>query len=269
MLSTKLYNSDCMDIFPLLEDESIDCCVSDVPYRIMAGGTRVVYEDDECGGILNKRDYSKTDPKGVLGRGRRIISDGTKCSNKWVKANDKDIISAVKDGKMFDHNDIEFSEWLPELYRVMKKGTHTYLMINGRNLKELQTEAEKVGFVFQNLLCWDKGNFTPNKYYMQGVEFILLLSKRPARNINNMGSVNLISIKNVKDKVHPTEKPVNLMWYLLDNSVSIGDTVLDPFMGSGTTGVASKYVGANFIGIEIDKYYYEIAKDRISNWYPI
>ena len=66
------------------------------------------------------------------------------------------------------------------------------------------------------------------------------------------------------DKVHPTQKPLALMKWVIENYTDEGDTVFDPFMGSGTTGVAAVQLGRKFIGIEIDETYYEIAKKRIS-----
>ena len=66
-----------------------------------------------------------------------------------------------------------------------------------------------------------------------------------------------------KDKSHPTQKPVALMEYLIKTYTNIGDTVLDFTMGSGTTGVACKNLGREFIGIEKDEQYFEIAKKRI------
>jgi len=261
----KIYNMDCMDGLKQIKDESIDCIVSDVPYKIIAGGVRIEYQNDECSGVLNKRKQTaKNDPKGCLSRGKRVvISDGTNCSNKWLKKNTADMVGAVKDGKMFEHNDIEFSEYLPELFRVLKKGTHCYLMINGRNLAELQSESEKVGFEYQNLLVWNKGNATPNKYYMQGAEFILMLSKRPARNINNMGATNIFNIPNVRDKSHPTEKPTKLLEELIKNSTNKDDIVLEPFVGSGSTINACINLNRQYIGFEIDEEYFKVAQERI------
>lgn len=157
-----------------------------------------------------------------------------------------------------------FSDWLPEVYRVLKDGSHCYVMINARNLKELQQSAESAGFVFQNLLVWDKGNATPNKWYMNGCEFILMLRKGPAKNINYMGTLNILRIPNVlRKKEHPTEKPVNLLRVLVENSSAESQIVLDPFMGVGGTGVACRQTGRNFIGVEIDKGYFQIARRRI------
>jgi DNA modification methylase len=64
-------------------------------------------------------------------------------------------------------------------------------------------------------------------------------------------------------RVHPTQKPIKLMEEIIDQFTKPGDTVLDPFMGSGTTGVACVRTGRNFIGIEIDPDFYKIASERI------
>jgi len=66
-----------------------------------------------------------------------------------------------------------------------------------------------------------------------------------------------------KEKLHPTQKPVALMEYLIKTYTNEGDTVLDFTMGSGTTGVACKNLNRNFIGIELDREYFEIAKQRV------
>jgi site-specific DNA-methyltransferase (adenine-specific) len=83
-----------------------------------------------------------------------------------------------------------------------------------------------------------------------------------------MGTKNVLQINNIiGNKKHPTEKPVELMKILIQNSTEGGQIVIDPFMGSGTTGVACKELNRNFIGIEIDEKYYEIAKRRIEEFH--
>lgn len=232
----RLYNDDCLNVLKNIEDESIDCVVTDCPYHIVSGGCTNIPRQDETGGILNKR-------------------------NTFTQAN-------AKTGKLFDNNEIEFKDWLPDIYRVLKQGTHCYIMINARNLKELQQEAENVGFEFQNILIWYKQNATPNRYYLNAYEMILMLKKGNARNINNMGCKNVLEIANILDgKTQPTEKPVRLNEILIANSTNKGEVVLDPFMGTGSCGVAAKKLGRDFIGIEIDEKYYNIAKDRIENNY--
>ena len=66
-----------------------------------------------------------------------------------------------------------------------------------------------------------------------------------------------------EERYHPTQKPLSLMLWIIDNYTLPGSTILDPFMGSGTTGVACAKTGRNFIGIEIDPGYFEIAQRRI------
>jgi site-specific DNA-methyltransferase (adenine-specific) len=76
----------------------------------------------------------------------------------------------------------------------------------------------------------------------------------------------MIQQKGVKKekRVHPTQKPVRVMEWILENYSKEGDTICDPFMGSGTTGVACKKLNRNFIGIEKDPDYFKIAQYRIS-----
>ena len=77
-------------------------------------------------------------------------------------------------------------------------------------------------------------------------------------------SIIEVSNANQKEKVHPTQKPVELMEYLVKTYTNEGETVLDNCMGSGTTGVACKKTGRHFIGIEKDEKYFEIAVSRVS-----
>ena len=74
-------------------------------------------------------------------------------------------------------------------------------------------------------------------------------------------------VKNVgkKDNPHPCPMPIEIMKRIILSTTDIGDTILDPFMGSGTTGVACKELGRNFIGIEIDENYFKVAKRRIKS----
>jgi len=67
----------------------------------------------------------------------------------------------------------------------------------------------------------------------------------------------------IKPNGHPAEKPLDLVKWLIEISTKSGDLILDPFMGSGTTGVACVQTGRNFIGIEIDEHYFNVARRRI------
>ena len=112
----KIYNENCMDVLSRLHDCSIDLLCTDPPYRIASGGCTIKERPDEMGGMMSKRSF-----------GFAALSNS----------------DDVKGGKLFKHNEIKFSEWLPEVYRVLKDGAHAYIMINARNLCELQTEAER------------------------------------------------------------------------------------------------------------------------------
>lgn len=168
-----------------------------------------------------------------------------------------------KRGKVFKHNDIEFNEWLPELYRVLKDTGHAYIMSNNKNLKNMLMEIENVGFNIYKTLIWAKNSPITNMYYMDSHEYIIFCRKGKAKRINNCGTKSVLNVDNPRNKVHPTEKPVELMEVLVNNSSLDGEVVLDPFMGSGTTGVACKNLNRKFIGIELDENYFNIAKERI------
>ena len=101
------------------------------------------------------------------------------------------------------------------------------------DLKELQQTAENVGFKFQNIIIWNKGNSTPNRYYLNAYEMILMLRKGSAKNINNMGTKNIIDIKNIRGKTHPTEKPVELNKIFISNSTKNPQIILRVKGGNG------------------------------------
>jgi site-specific DNA-methyltransferase (adenine-specific) len=249
----QIITQNCLEFMANIETESVDCCITDCPYKIISGGARKEVLGDEPTAMMNHRDYSTTDPKGCLNRGKTI-------DNLEVQNN-------VKNGKMFANNDIGFAYWLPELYRILKNKTHTYIMVNARNLKDLQVEAEKAGFIFQNLLCWSKNTQTPNKYYMQSAEFILMLRKGNAKNINNMGTKTVLSIPNFTGKgekgLHPTQKPILLLEILLLNSTKENDVVIDPFCGSGSLALTCQKHSRNFLSCDIDSEYTDMANKNL------
>ena len=245
----RIQNIDCLIGMKELPNESIDCVVSDVPYTLVGGGCSE-------GNYKTAKGHRQT--SGVLNRQRtkHVSLSGTL----------DDQIEAVRAGKMFANNSIKFSDWLPEVYRVLKQDTHCYIMINSRNLMELQQEAEKVGFKFQNLLVWNKRSATPNKFYMQGAEFILMFRKGGERWVNDMGMSNILTVPNIIGKTnHPTEKPIALMRVFVEQSSKRGDIVLDPFMGSGSTALACIQAERHYIGYEIDPQYYDVAQKRINS----
>lgn len=221
----EIYNENCLDGMKRIKDKSIDLIVTDPPYKIITGG--------------NSDGKNSTRPKGVLSGNR----------------------------KLFKGQNIIHAEWLKEAFRILKDSTHCYVFTNTINLKQMLIDCEDIGFKLHNILVWEKNNCTPSQYYMKNAEYILFLRKGKAKYINNIGKSKTVHQFNniIGNKVHPTEKPVDLMRMYVENSSDENDLVLDPFMGSGTTGIACVSANRNFIGFEIDKEYFDIAKDRIES----
>jgi len=115
-------------------------------------------------------------------------------------------------------------------------------------------------------LCqWEKSNPSPmngTRLWVSGSEFCVF-TRKPRAKFNRRCEKPIWKFPVGRSKIHPTEKPVALMEYLIESSTDVGDTVLDFTMGSGTTGIAAKNLGRDFIGIELDEEYFRIAKERI------
>lgn len=176
-------------------------------------------------------------------------------------------ILSKNDGKIFENNSIKPSEYLGELYRVLKDNTHCYIFINFINLKEMMEEAEKVGFKLHTLLVWKKNNKTPSRWYMKNQEYILFMRKGKAKPVKNGGMGHILEFSNIiGNKSHPCEKPVDLLQLLIENSSKENEIVLDPFMGTGSCSIACLKTDRKFIGIELDEHYYDIAYNRINEY---
>jgi len=170
----------------------------------------------------------------------------------------------MRKGKVFKHNKIIINDWLGTLYRVLVESGHCYVMTNNKNITEFLKVVDNSEFHLVKCLVWAKDNKIMSQAYMSQFEYILFLRKGKFKKINNCGTSDLIHAKNPKNKIHPTQKPVELMEVLISNSSNEGDTILDPFMGAGSAGLAAKNLNRKFIGIELDENYFNIAKTRIT-----
>jgi len=224
----QIYCGDCLDILPSFADKSVDLVLTDPPYLVTARGSA-----GNSGGMLQKEINRK--------------------------------------GKVFEHNDCNINLYIQSLYNILKEGSHFYIMTNHINLIELLNTPTKTGFYFIKSLIWNKGNKIMGQYYMNQFEYILFFRKGFGKKINNCGTSDILNIPNVKTKnynsvnLHDTEKPTRLMSVLIENSSNKNDLILDPFLGSGTTAVATKELGRKCIGIEISKEYCDIAIKRLKN----
>lgn len=167
--------------------------------------------------------------------------------------------------KLFVHQNIKISDWMPEVYRILKQGCHAYIFTNTLNLTEMLNESQKVGFKLHNLLVWQKNNCTPSQYYMKNCEYVLFLRKGKAKWINDIGGSKTVhQFDNIiGNKTHPCEKPVDLLKFYISNSSNEGDIVFDPFCGTGSTLVAAQELNRQYLGYEIDKEYFNVAVDKL------
>lgn len=203
--------------------EPVQLVVSDVPYALTTGG--VSKSSKTMSGIFAAHNY----------------------------ANDGQLIMAT----------VPFPEMMRALYAAIGPDGDCYVMSNDKNVYPLMDAAFAAGFSLHNLLAWDKITPTANRWYMKNLEYTIYLWKGRARTINNPSSKQLLRGGIEKATGHPTEKPVHLMAEYVGNSSRLGETVLDPFMGSGTTGVACAQLGRAFVGIEIDEVFFDLACGRI------
>ena len=156
-----------------------------------------------------------------------------------------------------------FEELFREVWRVLKKNTHFYLYCDAETMFVAKPIAEQVGFKFWKPIVWDKKKIGMGYHYRARYEFILFFEKGK-RKLNDLGVSDIIEAPRIY-RGYPTEKPPEVSEVLIAQSTEPGEIVADPFMGSGTTGVACKELNRRFIGIEINKDYYEIAQKRIAN----
>lgn len=141
-----------------------------------------------------------------------------------------------------------------------------YIFCGIEQVSSIRAELVKKGFSTR-LGIWEKTNPSPmNGQYiwLSSVE-CCVFGKAKGATFNEHCKGSVWRFPTATGKLHPTMKPIKLMEYLIKASSNDGDTVLDPFMGSGSTGVACKNLNRNFIGIERDDKYFEIAKNRINN----
>lgn len=103
-------------------------------------------------------------------------------------------------GKIFKYNDIKPIDYIPEFYRVLKDGSHCYIMTNHVNLQEILNTATNCGFKFIKSLIWNKGNKIMGQYYMSQFEYILFFRKGKGKKINNCGTSDILDIPNKKLK---------------------------------------------------------------------
>ena len=173
---------------------------------------------------------------------------------------------------------IDFGEWdkgfdlfsyIDEVFRVAKNGGSFVVFNDWKNLGDISKYAEKLGFITKDMIRLEKSNPMPrnrDRRYITDYECAIWFVKPKAKWVFNRQSDTYERPKfvaSIEKGLHPTQKSLPLMEWLVKIHSNEGDTILDPFMGSGTTGLACKNLGRNFIGIEKDESYFRIAQERI------
>ncbi len=169
------------------------------------------------------------------------------------------------EGTQEDYSE-EWYEWFEDiclhLNRILKEGKHFYCYVDEKNLFLLKPILDK-HFVFKKVIVWHKKDIGLGYHYRNVLEYVFLYSKGKSEiHINNKPNFFMCS----KDIIegHPTVKPISMIKWLISNSTTKDDLVLDIFMGSGTSAVACKQLNRNYIGYELSEKYCEIANKRLS-----
>jgi|TARA_R110002124_G_scaffold241345_1_gene406583 site-specific DNA-methyltransferase (adenine-specific) len=164
--------------------------------------------------------------------------------------------------------------WLEDFVKLCfnkaKNNTAHYIFCSFHNIDKFKQAFEEY-FTIKNILVWEKNNTSMGDLtadFAPKIEFIIFLQKG-RKLINGNRSPNIFKFARTQNKYHPTEKPIMLMEHLISKFSNEKDVVLDPFMGSGTTAIASRNLNRKFIGIELDKKYFDTVNKRLGDYYGL
>jgi site-specific DNA-methyltransferase (adenine-specific) len=139
-----------------------------------------------------------------------------------------------------------------------------YNFTNWKNLPFLTDFISRyTNFKIRHVIVWKKPNFGMGYAFRHQYELILVLEKgNPKYNLTNFSNVQ--ESKHISKKsIHPHQKPLDLLTKIIEHSSKVGDLVFDPFCGSGSTCLSAKLNNRNWLGVEMDKKYFEIAQFRL------
>jgi len=236
-----LYQGDCLGVMADMDDKSVDMIFTDPPYG----------HNNNNGDLISKWEAA-------LGRGDYVP--------------ERDARPIANDGK--EANEI-FRSCLPEFKRILgDDGCCCCCCCGGGGPDPMFAKwslyLDEV-LNFMQMIVWGKGPMGMGWRYRRSYETVLVAYKgKKCRWFSSRNDIeNIIRPSQGIRKIipsaeqHPTEKPVELSTFFIQLHTLPGDTVFDPFAGSGTTGVACIRAGRKFIGIEIDPKYFEMARRRI------
>lgn len=229
----ELWLGDCREILPTVG--KVDAVVTDPPY---------------CSGGFS--ESGKQAAKGMGLRSETIREIGWFTNDNMTTAGIAWLMGFV-------------ASWC---YRSLRQGGTLTAFTDWRMVGHLAPAIEAARFRYQNLVVWNKGNAGLGTGFRAQHELAMHFSKGVAEYHSfDFGNVITTSRVHSSAREHQTEKPVELIATIAEVVSPTGGTVLDPFMGSGTTGVACVKLGRKFIGIEIEPKYFDIACRRIEQAY--
>ena len=155
-----------------------------------------------------------------------------------------------------------FPELFRAVYRVLKRDAHFYLFVDQETMFVAKPVAEAAGFKFWKPIVWNKQKIGMGYHYRSQYELILFFEKGK-RKLADLGVADVLSYPRIS-RGYPAEKPAALSEVLIRQSTSPGATVADPFMGSGSVGVAALRLGRKFIGTDISAAARALTSERLS-----
>lgn len=211
---------------------------------------------------------------------------GNKTGGDWYMVNEEWDKMSVPEYLQFTR------KWIGGAYRVLKEGGSIYVSCTYHNISEVMIVLKQLGFKINNIITWQKTNAMPNmtrRVFTHSTEFVIwaVKGKKWIFNYDDLKKMNPDkqkdgSLKQMRDvwqlplvqgkerirgkdnrAMHPTQKPEEMLRRIIFASSNVGDIVLDPFLGSGTTTFVAKKFSRNWIGVEKDKKYFKIAEDRM------
>lgn len=226
-----LYHGDCLQVLSTFESDCVDAVICDPPY---------------CSGAVS--EASRTAAKGQGLRSENLTRFGWFVGDNMGTA-----------GLVFLLRSVAI-----ESLRVLKGSGSLLMFCDWRMVPNLIPAIESAGFRYQNLIVWDKTHMGLGQGFRAQHELVMHMTCGSPE-YHSKGSSNVLKCKRVSpgERKHQTEKPVNLMEQLICVVSPPGGVVADPFMGSGSTGVACVRTGRGFVGIEAGGENFDTAATRI------
>lgn len=234
----KLYAGNALELLTRLETASADALITDPPYS--SGGQ---YRSDRMGSTTEK--YVQHD---TADRGAEFTGDN-------------------RDQRAYAY---WCALWLGEALRVVKPGGIAALFTDWRQLPATTDAIQAGGWVWRGIVPWHKPSHRPALgRYSNACEYVVWGSAGPmgSTTAGGISVPGFYSSSAPRDRLHQTQKPLEVMRHIV-RLVPRGGVVLDPFTGSGTTGVAALLEGCRFVGTELHEHHANVAALRFSNTRP-